>query len=195
MERCYRSGEGSSAGTLHWAGMRRLITCWVVIFCLGVTGPVALDAQAAKGQLAKKIVGAWRLVSVEGQPPGLPGFYDHPTGLIVYDSAGTMSVQIANRGGRRRFAGGLAAGTQAEKAAAFDSYFSYYGTYTVDDAAGTVTHDVQDSSYPDLRGRRHVRWVEFQGKDRMVLIPREDGKGGTVVRKDATYRLYWERVK
>jgi hypothetical protein len=164
----------------------------VVIFCLGVSGALS---QGTRGELAKKIVGAWRLVAVEGQPPGLPGFYDHATGLIVYDPSGTMSVQIANRGGRKSFAGGLAAGTREEKAAAFDSYFSYYGTYTVDDAAGTVTHDVQDSSYPDLRGRHQVRWVEFQGKDRMVLIPREDGKGGAVVRKDATYRLFWERVK
>ena len=154
--------------------MRRVIACCVVIFCLGVAGAVA---QSRNVPLAKKIVGAWRLVAVEGQPPGLPGFYDHPTGLIVYDPSGTMSVQIANRGGRKKFAGGLAAGTQAEKAAAFDSYFSYYGTYAVDEAAGTVTHDVQDSSYPDLRGRHHVRWVEFQGSDRMVLIPREDGKG------------------
>ncbi len=96
-----------------------------MIFCLGVSGALA---QGQKGLFAKKIVGAWRLVSVEGQPPGLPGFYDHPTGLIVYDPSGTMSVQIANRTGRGKFAGGLAAGTQAEKAAAFDSYFSYYGT-------------------------------------------------------------------
>ena len=162
------------------------------MFCLGVSGAAP---QGQKGQLAKRIVGAWRLVSVEGQPPGLPGFYDRPTGLIVYDSSGTMSVQIANRGGRRRFAGGLAAGTEQEKARAFDSYFSYYGTYTVDDAEETVTHHVEDSSYPDLRGRNHVRWVEFQGNDRMALIPREDGKGGVLARKDATYRLYWERVR
>lgn len=172
--------------------MRRVIACWVMIFCLGVSGALA---QGQKGLLAKKVVGAWRLVSVEGQPPGLPGFYDHPTGLIVYDPSGTMSVQIANRTGRGKFAGGLGAGTQAEKAAAFDSYFSYYGTYTVDEAAGTITHHVEDSSYPDLRGRDHVRWVEFRGNDRMVLIPREDGKGGAIARKDATYRLYWERVK
>ena len=36
---------------------------------------------------------------------------------------------------RCRLRAGLDAGTQAEKAAAFDSYFSYYGTYTVDEAA------------------------------------------------------------
>lgn len=175
--------------------MGRLVACCVVIFSLGVSGAVAQGSQTAKGPLAKKIVGAWRLVAVEGLPPGLPGFYDHPTGVIVYDSSGTISVQIANRGGRERFAGGLAAGTQAEKAAAFDSYFSYYGRYTVDEAGGTVSHDVQGSSYPDLQGRQHVRWVEFQGDDRMVLIPRDDGKGGSVARKNATYRLYWERMR
>ena len=109
-----------------------------MILCLGASGPLA---RGQKGPLAKRIVGAWRLVSVEGQPRNWR-FYDHPTGLIVYDASGTMSVQIANRTGRRKFAGGLAAGTQAEKAAAFDSYFSYYGTYTVEEAAGTVTHHV-----------------------------------------------------
>jgi hypothetical protein len=78
---------------------------------------------------------------------------------------------------------------------AFDSYFSYYGTYSIDEAAGTITHHVVDSSYPDLQGRDHVRWVEFEGNDRMVLTPQEDGKGGAVTRKAATYRLYWERVR
>jgi hypothetical protein len=76
--------------------MRRVIAGWVMILCLGASGALA---QGRKGLLARKIVGAWRLVSVEGQPPGLPGFYDHPTGLIVYDPSGSMSVQIANRSG------------------------------------------------------------------------------------------------
>jgi len=65
----------------------------------------------------------------------------------------------------------------------------------VDEAAGTVTHDVQGSSSPDLQGRHHVRWVEFQGENRMVLVPCEDGKGGSVARQNATYRLYWERMR
>jgi hypothetical protein len=83
-----------------------------MIFCLGVSGALA---QGQKALLAKKIVGAWRLVSVEGQPPGLPAFYDHPTGLIVYDPSGTMSVQIANRSGRKRFGEGLGKGSQLER--------------------------------------------------------------------------------
>lgn len=157
------------------------------------TGQAPLTSQ--NQQLRQKILGAWRLVSVEGHPPGLPGFYDHPTGLIIYDPSGQMSVQIANKTPRQNFAAGLTAGTDREKVSAFNTYFSYSGTYTVDAAAGTVTHHIEDSSYPDLRNRDHVRWVEFQGDDRLVLIPREDGNGGVIDRKAATYKLTWERIR
>ncbi|HTV07942.1 MAG TPA: lipocalin-like domain-containing protein [Candidatus Aquilonibacter sp.] len=170
--------------------MQRFLTCCLLLFVAGGT-----SRTPHSHLLRDKLSGAWRLVTVEGQPPGLPGFYVHPSGLLVYGSSGTMSVQIANRSGRKGFAGGLTAGTAAEKKADFDSYFSYYGTYTVDDAAGTVTHHIQDSSYPDLRGRSEVRWAELEGNDRLVLIPQEDGRGGVVARKDARYRLIWERIR
>jgi len=170
--------------------MQRLFTCWLIL-CFLAEAPAAPQ----KAHLPKKLFGAWRLISVEGQPPGLAGFYDHPTGLIIYDPSGRMSDQITNKGNRKLFSGGFAAGTNEEKAGAFDSYFGYYGTYTFDAAAGKVTHHIEDYSYPDLRGRDQVRWVEFQGSDRMVLIPVEDGKGGVIVRKDATYKLFWERAR
>jgi hypothetical protein len=38
-------------------------------------------------------------------------------------------------------------------------------------------------------------WFEFEGDDRLLLIPVEDGKGGAIARKDATLRLLWERIK
>jgi hypothetical protein len=170
--------------------MQRLFTCWLILVCL--TGSRAVPQQV---RLPKELFGAWRLSSVEGQPPGLPDFYDHPTGLIIYDPSGRMSVQIANKRIRKPFSGGFAAGTIEERAGAFDSYFGYYGTYTFDAATGKVTHHIEDYSYPDLRGRDQVRWVEFQGSDRIVLIPLEDGKGGVIARKDATYKLVWERAR
>jgi hypothetical protein len=36
---------------------------------------------------------------------------------------------------------------------------------------------------------------EFQGNDQLLLIPSEDGNGGAIDRKNATYQLLWERVK
>lgn len=106
-----------------------------------------------------------------------------------------MSVQIAIKGDRKPFATGLGSGTQEEKAAAFDSYFSYYGPYTIDLKEQTITHHIEGYSYPGGAGIKNVRWFEFQGNDRLLLTPSEDGKGGTIDRKTATYKLVWERIK
>jgi hypothetical protein len=54
---------------------------------------------------------------------------------------------------------------------------------------------LQDASSPNWRGVNNVRWFEFQSNDRLLLIPREDGKGGVINRKNATFKLLWERIK
>jgi hypothetical protein len=73
--------------------------------------------------------------------------------------------------------------------AAFDNYIAYYGTYTLDLKAQTVTHHLEDASPPNWRGVNNVRWFEFQGDDRVLLIPREGGKEGAIDRKNATSKL------
>ena len=173
--------------------MKQLLTSSLILFCLA-----SAPAASQQDNFAKQFVGAWRLISVEGNPPGLPGFYDRPTGMIVYLASGRMAVQIANKADRKPFAPfskGRLSATPEEKAAAFDSYVAYYGTYTVDAKAGTVTHHIEDYSVPGRRGTDNVRWFEFRGDDRIVLIPVEDGKGGVIARKDATFKLTWERIK
>ena len=85
--------------------------------------------------------------------------------------------------------------TTEEKAAAFDSYLAYFGAYTIDSKAGTVAHHLEDNLVPGRRGTDNIRWLEFQGDDRLLLTPIEDGKGGVLARKDATYKLLWEHIK
>jgi hypothetical protein len=132
---------------------------------------------------------------MEGADTIFPLAYDHPSGLIVYDPSGWVSVQVAVKRDRKPFAKGLTAGTVEEKAAAFDSYFAYYGTYTLDPAKRTVTHHLVDHSWPGRRGLDNVRRFQFQGSDRLVLIPADDGRGGLIDPNKATYKLIWERVK
>ena len=79
--------------------------------------------------------------------------------------------------------------------AALDNYIMYYGTYTLDLKAQTVTHHLQDANPPNWRVVNNVRWFEFQGNDRLLLVPREDGKGGVIDRKNATFKLLWQRIK
>jgi hypothetical protein len=106
-----------------------------------------------------------------------------------------MSVQIDMKGTRKPFANGPAGGTADEKVYAFDNYIAYYGTYTVDLKAQTVTHHLKDASQPNWRGVDNVRWFELQDDDHLLLIPRVDGKGGVIDRENATYKLLRECLK
>ncbi len=101
---------------------------------------------------AKKLIGAWRLVSVEGTDAPFHFAYEHPTGIITYDRSGWMSVQIDVKGVRKPFISGPAAGTGEEKAAAFDNYIAHYNTYTLDLKAQTITHYLEDARPPNWRG-------------------------------------------
>jgi len=172
--------------------MRRFTAFFLILFCLAAT-----SAAPRPDDPTRKFVGAWRLVSIEGIPPGRAIVYDRPTGLIMYDPSGHMCVNIALKADRKPFAPyakGLLTATTEEKAAAFDTYAAYFGTFTVDAKAGTVTHHLEDNLVPGRRGTDNVRWFEFQGPDRLLLTPVEDGKGGVLARKDATYKLLWERL-
>src|SRR6516165_1392139 len=101
----------------------------------------AARAQSGADAIRQKFIGAWRLVAIEGTVRGTaPG--ERPTGIIVYDRTGHVAVQISFKPNRPAFANGPGAGTVQEKAAAFDSYGAYYGTFTVDPAAGLVIHHV-----------------------------------------------------
>jgi hypothetical protein len=173
--------------------MRRFSAFFLILFCLAVA-----SAIPPPNELTKKFVGAWRLVSIEGNPPGRTNFYDRPTGLIMYDPSGRMRVNIVLKADRKPFAPstkGLLAATTEENAAVFDTYAAYFGTYTVDAKADTVSHHLDDNLVPGRQGTDNVRWFEFQGDNRLLLIPIEDGKGGALARKDATYKLLWERLK
>jgi len=166
-----------------------------VVLLLAASIATMSSGPGRQSDVNKKLVGAWRLVSVEGTDATFHFAYDHPTGIIMYDRSGWMAVEIDIQGFRKPFVNGAAAGNTEEKAAAFDNYISYYGTYTVDVKAQTITHHLEDASPPNWRGVNNVRWFEFQGADRLLLIPREDGRGGVIERKNATYKLLWERIK
>jgi hypothetical protein len=54
----------------------------------------------------EKLVGAWRLVSVEGTDATFHFAYGRPTGIIISDRSGWMAVQIDVKGVRKPFVDG-----------------------------------------------------------------------------------------
>ncbi len=67
---------------------------------------------------------------------------------------------------------------------ALHGYSAYFGTYTVDAAAQTVTHHREGCVVPGLVGVDAVRRFEFPSPDRLVLTPVENDR----------VRLTWVRV-
>jgi hypothetical protein len=150
--------------------------------------PAAFGADSA-ADLQKKFVGSWKLISIEGQnrPANVTS-----VGMLTYDSAGHMSVHIV-RGDRPAFPSGRARATDKEKAAAFDSYTAYYGTYTFEPENGIVIHHLEGSLSPGQIGQDNIRYFELQG-NRLTLSVANDGKGGRLARKDTTAHLTWEKI-
>lgn len=153
-------------------------------------------AQSAKPKSAvtEKLIGSWKLVSIETIRPNGEIIYDwmgrQPTGLTVYESAGRMSVQIM-RDPRPTFdSNDNAKATPEEKARAYDGYYAYYGTYQVNEAESTVMHHVQSSLRPTEVGIDYQRYFKLSG-DRIVLTTTRYQEAG----EQRTNRPTWERVK
>jgi hypothetical protein len=152
---------------------------WPVILLAAAVLPLGNGAATAQDDAAKKIVGAWRYVGtmIDGVPRGGRGA--QPKGMIYYGPHGEMSVQIAPDIERTR-AGAVM--TPDEAKTAVSNYIAYFGTYTIDEKAGTVTHHRQATLQPGDKGD-FVRAYEFKG-DRLVLRP-----------PNSKQEITWERIK
>ncbi len=143
---------------------------------------------------AARFIGTWALGKYESNAAdNREGRGENPIGLIYYDGAGHMAVQIAPDRTRRRFSGsasGLFSGprpTPEEALDAISGYAAYFGTYTVDERAQTVTHRRIANINPGGLGD-FVRRYEFPTEDRLVLTPLE-------LTDLRAVRLTWERQK
>ena len=172
-----------------------LICCLAIVLSQAQSAkPVSPSSQPVAG--AEKLIGAWQLVSVETVgPPGevtYPCYGKHPEGLLIYERSGWMSVQIVsdpkpeipNRDSRAA----ILAATQEQKARAIEGYYAYFGTWTVDQPASTVTHHLRQSLYPGERGEDFVRQFSMD-VDLLTLIAKVHEVG-----EDHQRRLVWKRV-
>lgn len=107
-----------------------------------VVGTLALLASAAQAQSASGLVGTWRLVSMERQDSSggsRPYWDEQPVGQIIYTSDGYMAAQLYDSR-RPPLTVRWELADAASARTAFVGLITYFGTYTVDSVARTVTH-------------------------------------------------------
>lgn len=131
--------------------------------------------------------GTWHLVAWEMEAEGrvTHPFGPDATGLIHYTADGGMSACIARAGRPRWSTGNPRKAPDAERLAAFESYFHYAGTWRAEviDDMTFVVHSVSHSLNPDFVGSRQMRRVDLSD-DHLTLSATEGPRH---------HRLRWRR--
>jgi hypothetical protein len=145
----------------------------------------------------QQLIGAWRLVGIDYSDrsgPIVDPFYQAgSTGIIIYDASGWMSVHIAAPHRKAwevpssRLPSDAAQDAQL-KAAAFDGYYAYFGTWEFYRGKSVVTHHLKSSLIPAETGLDYAQKVTLEG-GRLVFTVHSGAQG-----QETTRTKVWERV-
>ena len=160
----------------------RAIVAVVLLFGLVVGGQAQQRPDTAR--MKQQLVGSYKLISyVSYDQNGVATKLPYSVGQISYDAAGRMSAQLV-RDGRARLSAPQA--SEAERAAAYSGYISYFGSYTVDADKGAVTHHVEGGMSPNMIGAELVRYVEFSPDGKSLFLSVKTGER-------VSGKLQWDR--
>ena len=146
----------------------------------GLQTPASRAANTATG-----IVGTWELVTrtvrrADGTAVVDPVLGEKPIGRLVYDASGAMSLQMM-RVGRKAAISPPANAADRSNPRIITGYDSYFGRYTVDEKAATVTHHVEGSLFPEDVGDDWVRPFTLDGDTLTLRLTGADGLTRTLV--------------
>jgi hypothetical protein len=131
----------------------------------------------------------WRITYADGRVT--EPFGADATGLLLYTRDGRMSATIMAADRKPFAAGNPRAASTAERAAAFDGFFSYAGRWRI--VAGRVEHRVTVSLNPGLVGTRQWRDAELTG--RRLVLSVDEGEGAAARRHELEWRRAGPRVR
>lgn len=143
--------------------------------------------------LSVALVGTWELRSREdrtdtGERRIDPALGADPIALLVYDAHGRFTAQFMKRD-RSEPAPEAAAAAGPNNSRARGGYDAYFGTYTVDDAAGTVTQRLTGALSPENVGQVLTRAMTVAGNELTIELETTSADGVPVIRT-----LRWDRV-
>jgi len=168
----------------------------VVLVSAGIHSKKIAAEDSVRGQL----IGTWALVSrashlANGQVLSDPGLSETPQGRLIYDASGHVAAQLSRRGRTVEMIGeecGKVAATkhQPNTAQTILGYDAYFGTYTIHQKEGFVTHHLESAIFPGDIGTDINRNFKIEG-DRLTISFDTTLQDGTPVKRT----LVWERMK
>ena len=139
---------------------------------LGILSACSISGNAQTPSVMKPFVGTWRLVSIVEDDKPVPARGVRPTGLMFLDAHGNLSVQIMPDRSRSSWAEGTQP-TPEQAKAALTGYSAFFGTFTIDARAQTITYHRQGDIQPGNVGVDLVRHYQFIQDNRLVVTPED----------------------
>jgi hypothetical protein len=140
----------------------------LLIFAVAGVSQASL-AQSSGGTSVKgadssekvRLIGAWHLVHIDSPgPDGKPTAIPQPAGMLIYTRDGHISVQLMYPKSAKSISNEYV----------LNDYEASFGTYTVDEAAHTVTHHVLGSNTRDLIvGKDLPRAYQFTPDGHLII--------------------------
>jgi hypothetical protein len=145
-----------------------------------------------KALLSASLPGTWQLLSridvtAAGERRPEPSLGEDPVALLIYDRSGNFAAQFMRRDRSVDVADAPAAARNNSRAQG--GYDAYFGTCTIDDANGTVTHRLAAALSRENVGLVLTRALEVEG-DTLTIKLETNAADGTPV----TRTLTWRRV-
>jgi hypothetical protein len=178
-----------------------VLTALALILVIGAwTGCFHPCAAAAPPSVRDQLIGTWSLVSrvstlADGSVLPDPLLGAAPKGVLIYDRSGHISVQLSRQGRTVEMIPDECA--EAAKVRGTDDtaqqllgYDAYFGTFTVDEKAGMVTHHLEIALFPGDVGKSIQRNFSISG-DKLTYKFNTTTRDGRAV----TRTLVWERMK
>jgi hypothetical protein len=153
---------------------------------------MAAGSNPPEAALAAALPGTWRLVSrqdrtASGERRVEPSLGEDPEALLFYDRAGHFAAQFMRRDRAAPLPEpGVGAANNSRAQAGYDAYF---GTYTIDDGDGTVTHRLVGALSPENVGLALARTLTVEADVLTIRLATTSPQGEPVVRT-----LVWTRV-
>jgi hypothetical protein len=143
--------------------------------------------------LSASLIGTWELVSREdhtsaGERRVDPALGADPIALLVYDRGGHFAAQFMKRD-RTNVDATEATPASQNNSRAQGGYDAYFGTYTTDDAAGTVTQTLIGALSPENVGQVLTRSMTVVGDELTIQLQMTTGDAEPITRT-----LRWTRV-
>jgi hypothetical protein len=146
-----------------------------------LVAPATARAQAAPSTTRAALEGHWTLVSVVNEKDGVKteALGADPLGLFIYDRSGRYALQLYRAGLPAIAANDRLKATDAENRAITSGSLAHFGTYSVDEIAGTFTIRPVAGTFPNWVGKEMPRKFSVSGDELTIFNPSSSGNLGS----------------